>query len=71
MPFQEDNSGFFNCYRVQGRHKLKHKMSGMFYMAFVFSLESVNAGAGLCSSSEGARQNSFLQPYRYIFNVSL
>lgn len=54
-----------------GRHKLKQKMSGMFYMAFVFFFESVNAGAGLCSSREGARQNSCLQPYKYIFNVSL
>jgi len=25
MSFQEDSLGFFHCYRVMGRHKLKQK----------------------------------------------
>lgn len=53
----------------RGRHKLKHKMNGMFYMAFVAFFKSVNAGVGLCSSSKDARQNSCLQPH-IIFNIS-
>lgn len=31
----------------RGRHKLKHKMNGMFHMAFVVFFQSVNTGAGL------------------------